>query len=373
MQNPRTYVPPLPRVTFIGEEVWSEFLTARLSESPFNQRLDCSHLSMASGRGFLISALGSLLRSDCVVRVGFIPPRIPPRKRLDGVGPPSFRERTLRMVVATPVGRAARTLLHIALQPAATRRRFIFHWMQTATRPLRPKRKDIHYWIGSDVLTICERAAGSDISAREWAELRAMRNIAGADHLAAELAAVGIDAESVPFPGALTPPPQPAPPLPALMTVVSYVPEGRRDFYGLPGILDAARSLPTVRFRIFGGTANGVPDIPANVSFLGYVDDVGEVYANATVVVRHIAHDSVGGTVIEGLSYARHVIYTYDLPHTIRSHFDDPDSLTAALSELNTLHDAGRLQSNTEGRRWAMVEFDPHRRLMRLASVLTSG
>lgn len=234
------------------------------------------------------------------------------------------------------------------------------------------------YWTGTDVLMLQRSVRDGTLPDKARAALAGVHHIAGAEHLAAELAECGVDAQTVPFPAmALTPPPA-APPMPERFRVLTYLPAGsgpRFHFYGGPQILKAARALPDVEFAVMGagvidtaGLAEG--GLPGNVSLLGRVDDPASEYARSSTVVRMVEHDAVGGTVCEGLMYGRHVIYTYDVPHTVRVAFGDVSALVEAIGSLHERHRAGSLELNRAGFDYAAVEFDPDARFARLRDVL---
>jgi hypothetical protein len=202
--------------------------------------------------------------------------------------------------------------------------------------------------------------------------LAGVHHIAGAQHLAEELAALGVDATAVPFPAMALAPPPAAPPMPERFRVLTYLPAGlgeRFAFYGGPQLLEAARALPDVEFAVMGA-ATLADDTPDNVVLLGRVEDPESEYARSSAVVRMVEHDAIGGTVCEGLMYGRHVIYTYDVPHTVCVEFGDTQALVAAIRGLYERHLAASLGLNSEGFAYAQVEFDPDRRFARMRDVL---
>jgi glycosyltransferase involved in cell wall biosynthesis len=157
--------------------------------------------------------------------------------------------------------------------------------------------------------------------------------------------------------------------LPAEFSVLSYVPGARFAFYGGPTIMAAARRLPDVRFDIVG-RGDPVPGAPPNVRWHGWVDDMAERYADATVVVRIPEHDAYGGTVVEGLFNARHIVYSYDVPFVRRVSPVTADGLVEALGDFRTAHIEGRLRANLDGRAYALEEFDERRVANALAALL---
>jgi len=228
------------------------------------------------------------------------------------------------------------------------------------------------YWTGTDVLMLQRSFRDGTLPDKARAALAGVQHMAGAEHLTAELAECGVDAETVPFPAMALAPPPTAPPMPERFRVLTYLPAGsgpRFAFYGGPQILEAARALPDVEFAVIGASVMDA-DVPANVELLGRVDDPATEYARSSVVVRMVEHDAIGGTVCEGLMYGRHVIYTYDVPHTVRVAFGDVGALIGAIGALHERHRTGSLELNRAGFDYAAVEFDPDIRFARLRDVL---
>jgi hypothetical protein len=251
---------------------------------------------------------------------------------------------------------------------ATTPRGRLFDAYWALLRRAMPNAAACHYWLGTDVLnTLAEARAGT----LRWSPLSASRDdlhLAAAPWLVSELKEVGLHATMAHVqPVALAP--REAPPLPADFSVLSYVPGARFAFYGGPAILEAARRLPDVRFDIVG-RGDPVPSAPPNVRWHGWVDDMAERYADATVVVRIPEHDAYGGTVVEGLFNARHVVYSYDVPFVRRVWPVTSDGLVDALGEFYAAHLEGRLSLNLAGRAYALEEFDEGRVANGLAALV---
>lgn len=229
------------------------------------------------------------------------------------------------------------------------------------------------FWIGSDVLRLMEAGSTDKLDERVARAIATLPSLAGADHLVTELAGAGVAATAVPFPATVLTPPATAPQLPQHFSVLTYLSVGsgpRFEFYGGPQILEAAGALPDTRFMIMGVSRIDGHRVPQNVELLGRLEDPSRAYGEASVVIRTVAHDAVGGTVMEGLLQGRHVIYTLPLPHTKTVPFGDTGALISALRSLKSRHDAGTLGLNTTGRDWAISEFDPDRRFAHLRDVL---
>lgn len=267
----------------------------------------------------------------------------------------------------------ARTVVRVGFRPGARtwRGRGLDAAFALATR-LGPRKRVICYWIGTDV-----RNALADVSAgRPTAALTRARDrwthIAGSQPLADDLARAGVDAEVVDFPWRVDAHVPDVTALPSQFTVLTYIPDSRAVFYDGPAILEAARRLPDVLFRIAGGDGSWAADVPGNVEFLGWLDDMEPAYRDASVVVRLAEYDSLGGTMLEGLLHGRTVVYSQPFEHTTYVPFGDTEALIERLAELQRRHIAGELSADTRTAAWAREFCDPHTRFARLAQVLTT-
>lgn len=354
------------RIAFIGEEHWVVHLATLVNR--YCDSVSCTSDPVGWKRTSMLRAFWHLLTSHVVVRVGFPPPVVTyveydPQAFIERTG---MRESMKRILFQTSVGRRLRRLV------LSFRLGLPVDWAHDVVARLRPSRCDVYYWIGTDVLRTLEAVANGALTERSRERIAGALNLAVAPHLVAELESVGIPARPIPFPAGALDIPEEAPPLPAQMTAISYVPDTRREFYGMATLLKAARALPEIRFLFFRGTGESVPDLPKNVEFLGFVEDMHDVYAASSVIIRLVEHDGDSSVIAEGLLYARPVIYSYARPHTIHVPFGDTDGLVRELSALLRQHQAGGMPLNDQGREWAMREYDPERRLTNLLDVLLS-
>ena len=120
--------------------------------------------------------------------------------------------------------------------------------------------------------------------------------------------------------------------LPAEPTVLSYWFDERFDFYGGQTVFDLARAFPEVKFLIVQASGKGLRDIPANVQFLGFVDNMPEIYRRCTCLIRMPPHDSVAKMPLEAMARGLYVIWSVEYPFT--SFARDFDSACKALEEI---------------------------------------
>lgn len=228
------------------------------------------------------------------------------------------------------------------------------------------------YWIGTDVMQFTKKAERSSrVGAWRSPAFSVHQHIAGSEPLLRELEEAGIGATVLGFPWQTVKAPTVLPPLPAEFTVATYVPDARSDFYGGHTLIEAAQRLPRVRFEVMGGTGSWAGDVPSNVHFLGWVSNPSELYSRSSCVLRLPAHDSIGGTAVEGLLFGRPVIYTQDLNFAEKVDAT-ADAIVAAIQRLLDRHDRGMLEPDEHAATWAREEFDHVRRFSELASYLRS-
>ncbi len=193
----------------------------------------------------------------------------------------------------------------------------------------------VWHWIGSDLLSFRDTSRGrwatwvNRRAASRWASA----HLADSPDLAAELAELGITAKVV----RLLPAQIEADvlPLPERFAALSYWSDQRFSFYGGDTVLELARRLPKVEFRILGASGAGV-EAPANVEFLGFRRDVEAIYRESTVLIRLPEHDSLSAMVLEMLARGRYVIYNRRLDHC---HF--AEDVTGAQAALESIGQAG--------------------------------
>ncbi len=260
------------------------------------------------------------------------------------------------------VAMAADILLRMGYRPGArTWRGRLFDGLWAFLRTLNPRAKAVHYWIGTDVLhTLQDHRSGR---LRQGPLRRAQEDLHWADApwLVEELAEVGLKARYIALPVPLREV-QPPARLPAPFTVLTYIPDTRPEFYDGPTILRAAQALPGIRFEVIGGEGAWVRSPLPNLTFFGWQKDVRPFLARASVVVRLVRHDGMGGTVLEALQAGRHVIYSQSIPCVTVVPYQDPEALESALRGLHERFEAGDLAPNLAGHRYVQEMFDLQQR-----------
>lgn len=202
-------------------------------------------------------------------------------------------------------------------------------------------------WAGSDVAS-----AQRDPGLLEIIKRYGFTNVSDGPWLVDELAELGIRADYVPVTAIEAP--QSLTPFPERFSVLTYLPEPRRSFYGERAVYALAREFPDVPFRVVGRGARN-PIAPKNVEFLGYVDDMPQRIDEATVVLRLPEHDGKSMLVLEALARGRHVIWNYDFPGVHHA----PRTVDAAeiLRTMLASHANGTFELNRAGYDYVAERF----------------
>ena len=186
--------------------------------------------------------------------------------------------------------------------------------------------------------------------------------MAGAPWLVPELAETGITCSDIHIPAAVHYVEAP-PPLPSELRILTYLPDKRAAFYGAEQIHAAAVSFPNVSFDVVGGKgcwATGRLQAPENLHFHGWESDMdADILPLFRWSYAWCSTTAVGATVIEGLLFGRHVVYSYTYPHCQTVSFQDQPGFIATLRSLEERNKSGALALNTSGAAYARQRFEP--------------
>lgn len=212
-----------------------------------------------------------------------------------------------------------------------------------------------HYWMGTDAMQSVADVQSGAARLGPLGRTKGDLHIAPSPWLAEELKGIDITATVVKVPWPYKPPTAP-PPMPPAFSVLTYLPRERFEFYGGHLVLEAASRAPDVRFVVVGADGAGMPS-PPNVEWDGWIPDLAEHYARSSVLVRVPEHDGLGTMVIEALFNARHVIYSYPLPHVHDLRSRTGEALASEIGAMLAAHRAGGLGANLAGRAYAMEHY----------------
>ena len=145
-------------------------------------------------------------------------------------------------------------------------------------------------------------------------------------------------------------------PLPAKFSVLAYCPSAdKAELYGWEQIVEAAKALPSIEFRIVGMRGEEALQAPENVTIHGWTNDLAAVLQESTVLWRPVQHDGLSFMVLEALSQGRHVLYSYPLSGCV--HTKTSAMAIHELRRLARLHERQSLGLNTAGLQVIENEF----------------
>lgn len=201
----------------------------------------------------------------------------------------------------------------------------------------------ILHFIGSDVTLICQKKR----RIFEYKFYQALGAQIFADHqnLIDELDSIGIKAKLLTLVNAnLEANEQP---LPQSFSVLAYVPKNKERFYNLALIETAAERLPDIHFTVL---RNDKKFIASNISSETYAENIIEEINRHHVFIRLTEHDGLPCTILEALSCARHVIWSFQHEHCYQA-----SSVEELVQILTTLKQENSL--NTKGKEFVLKNY----------------
>jgi len=145
-------------------------------------------------------------------------------------------------------------------------------------------------------------------------------------------------------------------PLPARFSVLAYFPSAdKAQLYGWDQIVEAAKALPSIEFRIVGMRGDETLQAPENVKIQGWTQELAVVLQESCILWRPVQHDGLSFMVLEALAQGRHVLYSYPLPGCV-----NVKSASLAILELKRLaclHEKQNLELNRAGLEVVEREF----------------
>jgi hypothetical protein len=203
--------------------------------------------------------------------------------------------------------------------------------------------KLVLFWCGSDVLRAQKQVAAGKLD--PWIAQRI--HWAASPVLADEVRSLGLQCEFVQasFVDSIRDPK----PLPKEFTVLVFLPRPDvAELYGWDRVLQVARVLPDIKFKLIGLHPGQSVQTPPNISVHYWTKNPRSLYEDATVLWRPVRHDAgVSFMVLEALSHGRHVLYTYPFPGGIQ--VKNAEEAKRHLEKLKALHDLDALPLNHAG------------------------
>lgn len=127
-------------------------------------------------------------------------------------------------------------------------------------------------------------------------------------------------------------------------TALTYIPEGKENFYGLDFIVEAAKKFPDIKFYVSANSGK-YENMPSNIVFLGWVNNLDKYLEESFIYIRNTKHDGLPTSVMEALLRGKHVLCTQKI------HFTKKVSLDS-LEECLTYN-----RPNEEGRDFILKNY----------------
>ena len=219
-------------------------------------------------------------------------------------------------------------------------------------------------WVGTDVL-LAEEAKKSGSYRKDY--LEKAHHFCEVNWIQSELNQIGIEAGIMNF-ASFDKKFELQMPSSERLTVLTYIPKVRSDFYGIEMILKTAEELPQIDFLIAGTEAMEYQPLPSNVTALGWVQNMDEVYDRAHISIRIPEHDGLSTFILESLARGKQVIYKYEFDHCRKA--ATQEELHRELQILNEEFVSGNWKINEKGAAFIASEFNRERILGELTQKL---
>ncbi len=230
------------------------------------------------------------------------------------------------------------------------------------TLALRFNKKIVQHFIGSDVLTAIEDYKNSRINQKL---LNASKFLCEVDWIQKELANISIEADVVSI---ATYDRNVVPKEFDKFNVLTYISEGKEEFYGISDFIKLAKYFDDVIFKI-AGIKSYAKKLPDNIHLLGWVD-MDKEFQECSCYIRNVKHDGLAFSVLEALVYGRVVLYNYKFPYT--NYFSTFDELKKKFSELKMNFEKKELGVNYEAIDFIRQEYSKENVLGNLVEILTN-
>ena len=219
------------------------------------------------------------------------------------------------------------------------------------------------HWVGTDVIN-AKMAFEHQLAISSY--VINSTHYCEVDWIQHELSEIGINAEIVSIASVDSCKFDTVLPLPENFSVLSYIGKGREKFYGIDLLIKLAEAMPDIPIKIVG-ISEYSEYLPANIELLGWVDDMDKAYRDCVLYLRLAEHDGLAFSVLEALSHARYVGYSYPYPGA--THVNNICGLISMVAVLRSQFDNRKLKINEAGRFETSVKHSAHRVL----SILKNG
>ena len=193
------------------------------------------------------------------------------------------------------------------------------------------RKKLILQWMGTDVLLAMDRFKKHTIN-RKYVDYS--KNFVDANWLKDELLSVNIKSEKLHFKYVEVN-------LPiekySSISIMSYIPQNRQDFYGMDKIIELALIFPNIEFSLFGLDKTD-KIIPKNIKLCGWVNSnvFKENLKKTPIFLRLTNHDGFSLAVLEALSFGAEAITSFksEFVHKANTIEEIQDAINTAINAI---------------------------------------
>ena len=225
------------------------------------------------------------------------------------------------------------------------------------------KKKVVLHWVGTDVL-LAKKAIQENKADRRFLEYPV--HLTDSPWFVNELKELGIAADYNPLLVVDSKPETRS--TPEKFSVLTYIPQEDQEYYGLTSILEVAKRLPDIEFKIAGSEKTDLP-ISDNIKFLGWVNNMTPLFQQSIVTIRSVKHDGLSFFVLESLLHECHVIYNRGFDHCLFA--SEPENMYNLISDLFDKFKRKELELNRAGRDYVIREFTIDN-ILKLSKTLTA-
>lgn len=168
----------------------------------------------------------------------------------------------------------------------------------------------VRWWVGSDVLYCIEDPA----LGRAAKKLDSIsHNIVVAPHLQRELLMLNISSMYIPSVIPIDFQEVIEESSTVRDSVLVYLPSKRKEFYGYSNVKRIIERMPRVKFLVVGDVEHSLSSYE-NVSSLGWVEDMGQIWPSVRCILRLTKHDGMPRIILEGLRRGCYAVYSWEMP-----------------------------------------------------------
>ena len=227
------------------------------------------------------------------------------------------------------------------------------------------RKKIVMHWVGTDVILAQRALADKSIDVKL---MKRSRHLCEISWIQKELLDIGIHAKVVPIAGFSRRESDPAP-FPDKFSILSYLGEGREEFYGMEQLISIAEDFPEIELRI-AGIRSYSGSVPSNVKLLGWISDMARKLQECVLYLRLTEHDGMSFSVLEALWEGRYVAYTQNFEGAI--FVPNYERLKELVQQLLSEYTAKTLAINKAGVDFVTRNFDKRSIMRNLAEELRS-